>query len=93
MNPNEACVHAILANRKWYSYSERGIMKKCGWKSRGQLYQAVNSLAAKIDDRINFFTFNNVAYIGLESRRLAYEIDKKNGTNEIEKLIEGGYYD
>ena len=43
--------------------------------------------------KINKFMYNDYKYIGLESRRIDYENDKKNGTNHIENLIEQGVYD
>jgi hypothetical protein len=44
-------------------------------------------------DQLNMFKFNQVTYIGLETRRIQYEIDKVNGTNWVEKAIVAGEYD
>lgn len=38
-------------------------------------------------DSINIFQYNDVTYIGLESRRLDYERDKLTGTNWVEDAI------
>jgi hypothetical protein len=46
----------------------------------------------RFDDFINIFTFNDVVYIGLESRRIAYENDKKNNCNCVENAIRAGWY-
>lgn len=43
----------------------------------------------RFGDYINIFTCNKV-YIGLESRRIAYEIDKANGCNRVEDAIKAG---
>ncbi len=43
-------------------------------------------------DTINVFTYNNVEYVGLETRRLDYERDKAAGTNWVEHAIARGEY-
>lgn len=47
----------------------------------------------KYGDYINVFKYNRVTYIGLESRRIAYEVDERLGINPIAKAIERGEYD
>jgi len=47
----------------------------------------------RFNDQINIFKYNDVTYIGLESRRLDYERDKANGSNHVEKMINAGLYD
>jgi hypothetical protein len=44
-------------------------------------------------DYINVFKYNRVTYIGLESRRLDYDIDELLGLNPIVKAIARGEYD
>ena len=46
----------------------------------------------KYDDKINTFMYNSVIYIGLESRRVAYERDKLAGVNWVEDAIKRGLY-
>jgi len=46
----------------------------------------------KYDDKINTFMYNSVTYIGLESRRVAYERDKLAGVNWVEDAIKRGLY-
>jgi len=47
----------------------------------------------KTGKQINVFQYNGVEYIGLEVRRLDYEIDKQEGRNWVEMLIAHGMYD
>lgn len=42
--------------------------------------------------QINVFVFNDVEYVGLESRRLDYEADKAAGKNKIEKALSDGVF-
>jgi hypothetical protein len=88
----ELNLFTFLSDRRWYSYSSKGI---CSYLkiSQVQLRKVAMTLQKKVKDNINFFTFKNVEYVGWESRRLDYERDKINGTNKIEKLIAKGYYD
>lgn len=47
----------------------------------------------KHNDSINIFFYNNVEYIGLETRRMDYETDKIKGVNWVEHAIKHGVYD
>lgn len=47
----------------------------------------------RFGDKLNIFIFNNVEYIGLQSRKIDYDRDASNGTNWVEKAIKEGYYD
>jgi len=47
----------------------------------------------KYQDVINIFTFNNVIYVGLETRRLDYIEDEKKGCNWVADAIKKGHYD
>lgn len=82
-----------LADRSWYSYSVRLLLRECGIVSRTQLVRLCTSVAFLVDDKINFFTYNKIEYVGFESRRVDYENDKKLGINRVEKLINAGVYD
>eukprot|EP01084_Bolivina_argentea_P318439 552239_1 len=44
------------------------------------------------NDWVNVFVFNEVTYVGLQSRKEDYERDKINNTNHVEKYIAMGYY-
>jgi hypothetical protein len=90
-NLYEQELYDILSNPKWYSYSKNGIKN---WMNIDceKLAHVAYTLSQKLGDKVNYFTYNDVVYLGLETRRLAYEVDKKAGTNRIEKLIHLGYY-
>lgn len=93
LTEKERSVYNILKDKRWYSYGIRSIKKKVGIDSTSELKDISISLSKKVGDKINFFSYNNINYIGFESRRLDYERDKKAGTNRIEKLIAEGAYD
>jgi hypothetical protein len=82
----------ILNDKSYYSISPNYITKKMNIS-----LDLLNNLLIQVEKvygmKINKFTYNNYKYIGLESRRIDYENDKKNGTNHIEHLIEQGVYD
>lgn len=65
----------------------------CGIGSRRELVKLAKVLSEEIKDDINFFVYNDVEYVGLETRRIDYERDKLAGTNKIEKLIKRGFYE
>lgn len=60
-------------------------------KQMNKFVEQLNSYLKEIEiskkcdvvEKINVFTYGNVEYIGLESRRVDYEIDEKLGTNRI----------
>lgn len=92
LNSSEQRLYDILADTNWYSYGIRTVLKKGHFKSLDQLVETAISLSIKINDKVNFFTYLNVNYVGLESRRLDYERDKQLGINKVEKLIAKGAY-
>jgi len=85
-------LYTILRDKKWYSYGISLIKRKIGINNTTELKEISTSLSDKINDNVNFFSYNNVRYVGLESRRLDYERDKKAGINKVEKLIAIGAY-
>ncbi len=89
----EQSVYTILSDKQWYSYSTAATKTQCDIKSDADLRSVCTSLATKLKDPINFFMYNEVEYIGFETRRLDYDRDKLAGTNPIEKLIALGVYD
>ncbi len=43
-------------------------------------------------DQINVFKYNDVTYIGLQSRKKDYDHDAVEGNNWVEDAIKSGYY-
>ena len=82
----------LLNINDWYSLSTEYLKDKL-LVDRPELMELITNVEKHMSVQINVFVYNNVEYIGLESRRLDYERDKLNGTNRIEKLIRDGYYD
>jgi hypothetical protein len=92
LTSKERCMYTLLKDRDWYSYGVGTMLRYCSIKSEQELHDVAMSLSKKINDKINFFVYNNVEYMGLETRRIDYEHDKKIGTNKVEKLIAKGKY-
>ena len=65
-------------------------LKKLDWKTNSAYADIFESL---YNDKINVFTFNNITYIGLETRRLDYNKDEILGINKIAKAVKRGDYD
>jgi hypothetical protein len=86
------CMHSLLADRSWYSYGTSMVARHCGIRTRTELLAIARRIEERCRDKINFFTFNGVEYMGFESRRLDYERDKVAKTNHVERLIERGAY-
>lgn len=85
-----------LDDREWYSFSVAFLLRKLRVDAEGlrQLVQELDhALRGQRTDHVNVFEFNGVHYVGLESRRLAYEADKLAGTNHVERLVQSGFYD
>jgi hypothetical protein len=94
MSSREQSLFNVLKNPNWYSYSISGIQRLCNFLSLDDVYETGFRLNHRlIGDRINVFTYNDVVYMGLESRRIDYQRDKAAGTNKIERLIQLGVYD
>jgi hypothetical protein len=93
-------IHVLLSDKTYYSLSLSYLSKLTGIpvsdlrkldkRSKSKLALDFESI---YNDHINIFIYNNVEYIGLETRRIAYEIDKQNGTNWVEDAIKKGVYD
>ena len=81
-----------LEDRRWYSYGTRALCRKLDIQ-RDLLLGLVQHMEKKTGKQINVFQYNGVEYIGLEVRRLDYEIDKQEGRNWVEMLIAHGMYD
>lgn len=64
-----------LEDRRWYSYGTRALCRKLDIP-RDLLLGLVQKKTGK---QINVFQYNGVEYIGLEVRRLDYEIYKQEG--------------
>lgn len=83
----EARLLQILNRRPWYSYGTGMLCRKLQI-TRDELLRVAHASS----EDINVFTYNNIEYMGLESRRLDYERDKANGVNPVEDLIAHGAY-
>lgn len=89
------CLYCILSNKSkgWYSYSLDYLTKKTGISKRRLLYLAESDYFVKnYDDTLNVFKYEGVTYMGLQSRKIDYDHDKKLCVNKVEKLISEGYY-
>jgi hypothetical protein len=85
-----------LDDRAWYSFGVTFLLRKLRVDAEGlrQLVQELDdALRGERADHVNVFEFNGVHYVGLESRRLAYDADKLAGTNHVERLVQSGFYD
>lgn len=89
----ELKIYLALTKRPWYSYSPKLVAETCGIKTWKELFDTCKSLSDKlIGDHVNYFNYNGVDYLGLQSRKLDYYRDAKNGVNPVEKLIKLGHY-
>lgn len=80
-------LYDFLNNRDYYSLEINYVARKFNLsKLNFEVFQLL------MNDSINIFTYNNITYIGLESRRIDYERDKKLGINWVEKAIREGKY-
>lgn len=92
-------IYELLSNKDYYSLSLNYVANTLGitirylrlldsqsGNHRSQTFQQ------RFNDSINIFVYNDVEYIGLESRRIDYEHDSRNGTNWVEAAIAAGYY-
>lgn len=82
----------ILNDKSYYSISPNYAAKKLNI-TKSLFNDMIKHVEKRYNVQINIFKFNDRTYVGLESRRIDYKNDKKNGTNHIEKLIEQGVYD
>lgn len=77
----------ILENPDYYSISTVYVTKKMSI-TKEDIYDIIRNSRKWHVPKINVFRYNDVEYVGLESRRLDYERDKNSGTNPIEHNIE-----
>lgn len=88
-------IYDLLQDESYYSLSINSLCKKLGvTKSyiKSLDHNISNVFKNRFNDHINIFTYNTITYVGLESRRIAYEIDKQNGCNWVEQAISEGRY-
>ena len=93
-------LYELLSNKKYYSLNINYVselleipiskLERLDIKTNGI---TSNRFKKKFNDHINVFIYNKVKYIGLETRRIDYELDKNKGTNWVENAIKNGYYD
>ena len=93
-------IYNLLSNKQFYSLRLDYIsnISDIPIKYLRLLDQKSNSISRynfseRFHDEINIFNYNDIEYMGLESRRLDYEHDKINGTNWVEEEIKRGTYD
>lgn len=83
-------IHKLLNNKRYYSLSIPYVATKIGCSCA--YLRSLNGTKLH-HDLVNVFVFKNVEYIGLESRRLAYERDSLDNKNWVEDAIAAGLYD
>lgn len=91
----------LLSNKKYYSLSITYVssklnlsieyLKNLDFCTRNRLNDHIFNSSLYFfllfNDFINIFDYNNITYIGLESRRIDYENDKINNCNWVEDKI------
>lgn len=92
-------LYALLNDNNYYSLEIIYTAKKLGSSMTKLLNYDYNrntdqsrDFEQLTNDHINVFRYNDVTYIGLESRRLDYERDKQLGVNWVEDSIKAGLY-
>ena len=93
----EQRLYNFLNDKKWYSFTLQYTKDKLGLKSTDDVCKLANRLSTLLGsmspaNRVNIFKYNDRTYVGLESRRLDYEKDKRLGINPVENLIHQGIY-
>jgi len=89
-------LYGILNNRKYYSLEINYLARRVGVSIK--TLRSINTDQNAIDffrlikDSINIFSYNNIEYIGLESRRIDYDRDKELGVNWVENAVNEGKY-
>jgi hypothetical protein len=78
-----------LQDPAWYSYGFDMLKEKLR-VTDSELMCLIYKLRKAVG--VNVFVYENVKYVGLESRRLDYLQDKASNTNHVEKLIAAGFY-
>ena len=73
----EQKMHDLLRDSRGYSYSTKGVRRKCRIDSDRLLRRVANEMGDKVGDHVNFFAYNDVEYMGFETRRVDYERDKR----------------
>lgn len=86
-------LYRLLNNKNYYSLSLPYVSQILQVpESTIRWIAASDEFSRSTGDRLNIFTYNNVTYIGLETRRIDYERDRLNGTNWVEDAIKAGLY-
>jgi hypothetical protein len=92
-------IYNLLSNKNYYSLSLNYVASILNIPIRYlRLFDSQSgnhrslTFQKRFNDHINIFIYNDVEYIGLESRRIDYERDMINGTNWVEDAIAAGYY-
>lgn len=81
---------SVLQDKRWYSLAPTLLCRLLGVDKK-TLHGRIELLRAE-GVLVNEFLYNNRPYVGLESRRLDYERDARNGTNHVEQWIARGVY-
>jgi hypothetical protein len=89
-------LYGILNSRKYYSLEINYLSKRVGIpvKTLRSIYTNQNAINFfdLIKDDINIFFYNDIEYVGLESRKIDYDRDKDLGVNWVENAINEGKY-
>jgi hypothetical protein len=78
-------IYSLLTDPSYYSLEIGYLSSQTGVSV--EYLRSLNGVRLVPWDWVNVFTYNNVTYVGLESRRIAYERDKEAGTNWVEDAI------
>jgi hypothetical protein len=86
-------LYNLLNNKSYYSLSVIYVSKLLNVDIKILTSSELSQLfLTAFQDKINTFIYNQVIYIGLESRRITYEEDKILGINWVENAITQGLY-
>ncbi len=89
-------VYKILSDKSYYSLGLNFVSKKLDIPThvlRDYKERISQEMMRKYGDSYNVFTFKDTEYIGLQSRKIQYDSDAKEGVNWVEDKIKEGYYD
>jgi len=92
-------LYDLLNNKEYYSLRLDYVARITGIPERVLLQfdrESHMSRARDFEDQtgdsINVFRYNQIRYIGLESRRIDYVLDEKAGINWVADAIKAGKY-
>lgn len=74
-----------------YSYSLKSLQKEMKI-TEFELLTIARTLSQESEDKVNIFYFGKHWFMGLESRKIAYQRDKEKKINPVEPLITKGIY-